>query len=51
MKGMILVVDDEANQRDLVAGFLRKKGHDIQTADERGKGGRAFRGGRRLTWS
>ena len=33
MIGKILVVDDEANQRDLVAGFLGKKGHLVQAAD------------------
>jgi len=28
----ILVVDDEASQRDLLAGFLRKKGYTVTTA-------------------
>lgn len=29
----ILVVDDEESQRDLLAGFLRKKGHTVATAE------------------
>lgn len=29
----ILVVDDEATQRETLTGFLRKKGYNIQTAD------------------
>ena len=28
----ILVVDDEASQRDLLAGFLRNKGYTVTTA-------------------
>lgn len=31
MKGNILVVDDEENQREMVAGYLRKQGHDVVT--------------------
>jgi DNA-binding NtrC family response regulator len=29
----ILVVDDEESQRDLLAGFLKKKGHTVATAE------------------
>ena len=29
MKHRILVVDDEASQRELVAGFLKKQGHEV----------------------
>ncbi len=32
MKYNILIVDDEAVQRDALAGFLRKKGYEIDTA-------------------
>ncbi|MBD3374541.1 response regulator [candidate division KSB1 bacterium] len=32
MKYNILIVDDEAAQRDTLAGFLRKKGYEISTA-------------------
>ncbi len=28
----ILVVDDEAAQREMLAGFLKKKGYQVQTA-------------------
>ncbi len=28
----ILVVDDEASQRDMLSGFLRHQGHDVLTA-------------------
>ena len=33
MKYRLLVVDDEASQRDLLAGFLTKQGYAVQTAD------------------
>jgi CheY-like chemotaxis protein len=29
---LILVVDDEENQRKVLAGFLRKRGFDVETA-------------------
>ena len=29
----VLVVDDESNQREMLAGFLRKVGHNVKTAD------------------
>jgi DNA-binding NtrC family response regulator len=32
MRGNILVVDDEENQREMIAGFLRKRGHAVTTA-------------------
>ena len=32
MRGRILVVDDEENQREMVSGFLRKNGHKVMTA-------------------
>ena len=34
MRGRILVVDDEENQREMVSGFLRKKGHEVVTAPD-----------------
>ncbi len=33
IKLRILVVDDESNQRELLAGFLRKIGHEVTTAE------------------
>ncbi len=32
MRGRILVVDDEENQREMVSGFLRKRGHKVEAA-------------------
>ena len=29
----LLVVDDEKNQRELLQGFLRKKGYAVQSAE------------------
>ena len=34
MRGRILVVDDEENQREMVSGFLRKRGHEVVTAPD-----------------
>lgn len=34
MIGKILIVDDEKNQRELIAGFLKKKGHDVVSAKD-----------------
>jgi DNA-binding NtrC family response regulator len=45
MKGSLLVVDDEAIQREMVAGFLRKKGHDVETAADGDEALAAFREG------
>ncbi len=29
----IIVIDDEKNQRDLLAGYLKKQGHDVRDAE------------------
>jgi DNA-binding NtrC family response regulator len=34
MRGRFLVVDDEENQREMIAGFLGKRGHDVVTASD-----------------
>lgn len=42
MKGIILIVDDEKNQREIVAGFLQKKGHEVLTAPSGEKAAEMF---------
>ena len=34
MRGNLLVVDDEENQREMVSGFLRRRGHKVATAGD-----------------
>jgi two-component system NtrC family response regulator len=43
MKGRVLVVDDEENQREMIAGFLRKKGHHVVTAPDGARAVEIFR--------
>jgi two-component system NtrC family response regulator len=43
MRGNILVVDDEENQREMIAGFLRKKGHEVTAASSGDRAVEVFR--------
>ena len=48
--GRILVVDDEADIRDLVQEILTEEGYAVDDRGERGRGARRVRDGRRPTW-